>query len=221
MSVRLCSESESRRRRCRLRENTHVEVNCPGVVAQFRRRRRKNISEKHRSPGRQSGAAGEVQFTDPAYGVRLKNNRLKTILSRAHPGVLNLRSTHEVVEAFGRDERVPPLDRHSRYSVLCAAADSSSLYPRTALELALLGVSGEFDEEADQLGAQYAWRAGYDPRGFITFFDKMAAEEGYVRSISFFHTHPPFYERIIATFSEVEYLPRKADLNSIQPGSRI
>ena len=80
------------------------------------------------------------------------------------------------------------------------------------LELTLLGVSREFKEEADQLGAQYAWRAGYDPRGFITFFDKMAAEEGYVRSISFFRTHPPFYERIIATFSEVEYLPGKADL---------
>lgn len=40
----------------------------------------------------------------------------------------------------------------------------------------------------------------------------MAAEEDYVRSISFFRTHPPFYERIIAMFSGIKYLPKKAGL---------
>jgi predicted Zn-dependent protease len=80
------------------------------------------------------------------------------------------------------------------------------------LELTLLGVSREYEAEADQLGAQYAWQAGYDPKGFITFFDKMANEEGYVKSASFFRTHPPFLERIISTFSEVTYLPPKSDL---------
>jgi hypothetical protein len=81
-----------------------------------------------------------------------------------------------------------------------------------ALNLALLGVSRDYEAEADQLGAQYAWKAGYDPKGFITFFDKMASEKGYVRSASFFRTHPPFFERIISTFSEIEYLPPKGDL---------
>jgi hypothetical protein len=80
------------------------------------------------------------------------------------------------------------------------------------LELTLLGVSREYESEADQLGAQYAWQAGYDPKGFITFFDRMAAEEGYVRSASFFRTHPPFLERIISTFSEITYLPPKREL---------
>jgi beta-barrel assembly-enhancing protease len=77
------------------------------------------------------------------------------------------------------------------------------------LELTLLGVSRDYESEADQLGAQYAWQAGYDPKGFITFFDKMANEEGYVRSASFFRTHPPFLERIISTFSEITYLPSR------------
>lgn len=81
-----------------------------------------------------------------------------------------------------------------------------------ALDLALLGVSREYEAEADRLGVQYAWKSGYDPRGFITFFDKMASEKGYVRSTSFFRTHPPFFDRIVATFSEIEYLPPKADL---------
>ncbi|MCC6367541.1 MAG: M48 family metalloprotease [Bryobacterales bacterium] len=76
-----------------------------------------------------------------------------------------------------------------------------------ALNLTLLGVNREFEAEADQLGVQYCWRAGYDPRGFITFFDKMASEKGYVRAASFFRTHPPFFERILSTFKEMEFLP--------------
>jgi predicted Zn-dependent protease len=80
------------------------------------------------------------------------------------------------------------------------------------LQLTLLGVSRDYESEADQLGAQYAWQAGYDPKGFISFFDKMANEEGYVRSASFFRTHPPFLERIISTFSEITYLPHKSEL---------
>ncbi len=80
------------------------------------------------------------------------------------------------------------------------------------LDLSLLGVSRTFEAEADQLGAQYAWRSGYDPRGFITFFDKMASEKGYVKSASFFRTHPPFFDRILSTVSEIEYLPKSEDL---------
>ena len=80
------------------------------------------------------------------------------------------------------------------------------------LDLALLGVSREFEAEADQLGAQYAWKAGYDPRGFITLFDRMASEEGYIKSASFFRTHPPFFDRIWSTFAEIEYLPKTVDL---------
>jgi len=80
------------------------------------------------------------------------------------------------------------------------------------MDLTLLGISRDFEMEADQLGVQYTWRAGFDPRGFVTFFDKMASEKGYVKSASFFRTHPPFFDRIVTTFSELEYLPPKTDL---------
>ena len=40
----------------------------------------------------------------------------------------------------------------------------------------------------------------------------MASDKGYVQSASFFRTHPPFFERIVSTFSEIEYLPPKRDL---------
>jgi hypothetical protein len=77
------------------------------------------------------------------------------------------------------------------------------------LNLELLGVSREFELEADQLGAQYAWNAGYDPAGFIRFFDKMATREGYVNGASWFRTHPPFYKRMVDTQREIIFLPEK------------
>lgn len=80
------------------------------------------------------------------------------------------------------------------------------------LSLDLLGVSREFELEADQLGVQYAWNAGYDPSGFIRFFDKMATREGYVNGVSWFRTHPPFYERMVHTRREMLFLPKKEGL---------
>jgi predicted Zn-dependent protease len=74
------------------------------------------------------------------------------------------------------------------------------------LSLNLLGVSREYELEADQLGVQYAWNAGYDPRGFINFFDKMATKEGYVRGLSWFHSHPPFYQRMVDAEREIMFL---------------
>jgi Zn-dependent protease with chaperone function len=79
------------------------------------------------------------------------------------------------------------------------------------LDLNLLGVSREFELQADQLGAQYAWNAGYDPTGFIEFFDKMATREGYVNSTSWFRTHPPFFERMVTIEREISFLPSKPD----------
>jgi predicted Zn-dependent protease len=77
------------------------------------------------------------------------------------------------------------------------------------LDLKLLGVSRDYELEADQLGVQYAWNAGYDPAGFIEFFDKMATREGYVNGASWFRTHPPFFERMVATEREISFLPPK------------
>jgi len=75
------------------------------------------------------------------------------------------------------------------------------------LSLKLLGVSRDYELEADQLGIQYAWNAGYDTTGFIRFFDKMATKVGYVNGVSWFRTHPPFYERMIEAQREIMFLP--------------
>jgi hypothetical protein len=80
------------------------------------------------------------------------------------------------------------------------------------LSLELLGVSREFELEADILGVQYAWNAGFDPDGFIRFFDKMATTEGYVNGLSWFRTHPPFYNRMVQAKREIMFLPAKEGL---------
>lgn len=80
------------------------------------------------------------------------------------------------------------------------------------LSLDMLGVSREFELEADQLGVQYAWSAGIDPNGFIKFFDKMATSEGYVNGLSWFRTHPPFYQRMVHSKREIMFLPPKEGL---------
>jgi Zn-dependent protease with chaperone function len=77
------------------------------------------------------------------------------------------------------------------------------------IDLKLLGVSRDYELEADQLGVQYAWNAGYEPNGFIRFFDKMATKQGYVNSVSWFRTHPPFFQRMVQTEREILFLQAK------------
>ena len=85
------------------------------------------------------------------------------------------------------------------------------------IDLKLLGVSRDYELEADQLGVQYAWNAGYDPSGFIRFFDKMATKQGYVNGVSWFRTHPPFFARMVAAEQEITYLQPKPSAISQTP----
>ena len=80
------------------------------------------------------------------------------------------------------------------------------------LDLKLLGVSREYELEADQLGIQYTWNTGYDPSGFVRFFDKMATQEGYVNGVGWFYDHPPFYQRMVDAERETMFLPPKERL---------
>lgn len=79
------------------------------------------------------------------------------------------------------------------------------------IDLRLLGVNREYELEADQLGIQYAWNSGYDMTGFSRLFDKMATKEGYVKSVSWFRTHPPFYERMLQARREMMFMPRQRE----------
>ena len=73
---------------------------------------------------------------------------------------------------------------------------------------ALNGSSEELQTEADQLGAQYAWKAGYDPAGFISFLDSIALREG-----EFLPEEPPLRERVLHLFEEIEHLGSQTATN--------
>jgi hypothetical protein len=78
---------------------------------------------------------------------------------------------------------------------------------QTLVDKALVSSNTKAQKEADQLGIQYAWKAGFDPKGFIAFLDSIAKSNDYSKSGSFFITKPPLGERLVDAFTEIEYLP--------------
>jgi len=79
------------------------------------------------------------------------------------------------------------------------------------LNLEMMGITRENEREADQLGIQYLWNTGYDPNAFVSFFEKMQAEEESKpgRLAGWFRTHPSTEDRICAALDEQRYLPEK------------
>jgi beta-barrel assembly-enhancing protease len=79
------------------------------------------------------------------------------------------------------------------------------------LNLELIGITRESEREADQLGIQYLWNAGYDPNAFVSFFEKLQEQEKHKpgRLAGFFRTHPSTEDRIISSLDEQRFLPEK------------
>jgi hypothetical protein len=81
-----------------------------------------------------------------------------------------------------------------------------------AIPITFLEFSREFEAQADYLGVQYMYRAGYDPQAFISFFEKVQALEkrkpGLVAKA--FSDHPQTPDRILHTQEEIaRILPAK------------
>jgi predicted Zn-dependent protease len=74
-----------------------------------------------------------------------------------------------------------------------------------AIPISFLKFSRDFEREADFLGVQYMYKAGYDPNAYVTFFERIQAEEkrrpGSIPKA--FSTHPPTPERIENTQKEI------------------
>jgi len=65
--------------------------------------------------------------------------------------------------------------------------------------LTFLKFNRGMESEADKLGAQYLWAAGYDPNNFLTFFEKLEKKEKHKPGTlsKLFGTHPPTPDRIV------------------------
>ena len=81
-----------------------------------------------------------------------------------------------------------------------------------AIPITFLQFSRDFEAQADYLGVEYMYRAGYDPQAFISFFEKIQALEkrkpGLVAKA--FSDHPQTPDRIQHTQEEIaQILPAK------------
>ena len=77
-----------------------------------------------------------------------------------------------------------------------------------ATPLTFFKFSRKFEAEADFLGVQYMYKAGYDPQALTTFFEKVKAMEGRRESpvVKAFRTHPQTPDRILKTQNEIATL---------------
>jgi beta-barrel assembly-enhancing protease len=83
-----------------------------------------------------------------------------------------------------------------------------------AIPLTYLKFSRDSEREADFLGLEYMYKAGYDPNSFVTFFERIQADEkrrpGTIPKV--FSTHPPTPDRIEAAQKEIaRILPNKPE----------
>ncbi len=74
-----------------------------------------------------------------------------------------------------------------------------------AIPLTFLKFSRDEEREADYLGIQYMYKAGYDPNSLVSFFEKVQTDEkkepGTIPKV--FSTHPPTPDRIEAIQKEI------------------
>src|SRR6202522_1243519 len=82
------------------------------------------------------------------------------------------------------------------------------------IPMAFLQFTRVDEREADYLGLEYMYKAGYDPNAFVAFFEKVSADEkkqpGTIPKI--FSTHPPTPDRIEASQKEIAtILPQRPE----------
>jgi len=94
------------------------------------------------------------------------------------------------------------------------------------IPVTFLKFSRDAEREADYLGLQYMYKAGYDPNAFVAFFEKVQADEkkqpGTIPKV--FSTHPPTPDRIEATQKEIatilpsrdEYIVTTSEFDSVK-----
>ena len=131
-------------------------------------------------------------------------------------GVMAHEIAHVAACHYGREmTRLNLLQMASIPAIFMGGALGYGIYEGMGLGIPLtfLKFSRGFEAEADYLGVEYMYRAGYDPSAFVSFFEKIQAMEkkkpGTLSKA--FDTHPQTPDRIEKTQEEIrKVLPAKA-----------
>jgi len=110
---------------------------------------------------------------------------------------------HEAGHVVGRHSARAMVNQMGLQAITQAALGQN---PGTVAQIAAQLVSGgtllahgrSEELEADEYGARYASGAGYDPRGLVTFFEKLQKEQGETPALmKWLSTHPTNRDRIV------------------------
>ncbi len=85
---------------------------------------------------------------------------------------------------------------------------AASSLSSAAAPMALFKFSREFESEADLLGLEYLWKAGYDPNASVDLFERVESTEKRTpgRVSRLFQTHPPTEDRLAKTQDQIQTL---------------
>jgi beta-barrel assembly-enhancing protease len=130
-------------------------------------------------------------------------------------GVMAHEIAHVAACHYGREmTRLNLLQMASIPAIFMGGALGYGIYEGMglAVPMAFLKFSRGFEAEADYLGVEYMYRAGYDPSAFVSFFEKLQAMEkkkpGTISKA--FETHPQTADRIEKSQEEIrKILPSK------------
>lgn len=92
--------------------------------------------------------------------------------------------------------------------------EAANMAMSLALPVTFMKFSRDFESEADYLGLQYMYKAGYDPQSFIAFFEKIKAleKEKPGTLAKAFASHPQTPDRIQKSQEEIrEVLPPRPE----------
>jgi predicted Zn-dependent protease len=132
-------------------------------------------------------------------------------------GVMAHEIAHVAACHYGREmTRIQLLQLASLPAIFMGGAIGYGIYEGMGLGIPLtyLHFSRTFEAQADYLGVQYMYRAGYDPSAFVSFFEKIQAMEkkkpGTLSKA--FSTHPQTPDRIEKSQEEIrKILPAKQE----------
>ncbi|MDD5573990.1 MAG: Maf family nucleotide pyrophosphatase [Candidatus Omnitrophica bacterium] len=112
---------------------------------------------------------------------------------------------HEVAHVVARHsvKRLQAIWGYNILTILAGATQNAEVAQGVQLAYVSLlsGYSQEDELVADRMGAIYAKRAGYDPRGMVKFLEKLRKRQKKEKPqpLSYFRTHPYYGQRVRAT----------------------
>lgn len=156
-------------------------------------------------------------FAAPGGYVYFYTGLLRLMANEAELAAVMAHEISHVVARHGAKRMQTALGVSLAYELVRGDKDSKAFEAAVGIGMGLLfaGYSRSAEREADDYGLTYMIRAGYDPTGMITMFDKLAASGSPSNAFEkLLSSHPESQERISNTrvaISNLQSLP--ANLN--------